>query len=194
MTGNVVKIGNANQPAVHEGLGSEALYAQKIRAAWFKSDSCAEHETLIGGGRAILAAGADGTALATLDQARRIAETGEIRKALMMLVAAFPNAARTDLTAFGAALSLDVAALRPSAYAIHAACRALRLRARWLPTIAEVAEAIAGAEAELAVARRALEELGPMIDELEARIEQAREQSAVNWTAASIGLGGEGKP
>ncbi len=73
----------------------------------------------------------------------------ELRVELGLLIAAFPNAPKGDLKAFGALLLQDCADLEPSRYGLATACRELRRTKKWLPSIAEVIEALSAAERRL---------------------------------------------
>jgi len=86
------------------------------------------------------------SALAELNRARLPASRVEVKSELAMLVGAFPNSGKNDLRVYGRMLVEDVAAQEPSAAALSLACRGLRRTARFVPTIAEVLEAIARAQ------------------------------------------------
>jgi hypothetical protein len=74
----------------------------------------------------------------------------QIRATLATLVGAYPNASKSDLTAFGALLVMDVRAMRPTVFAISRAVTNLRRTSKFLPSIAEVIEAVKDAQDYLA--------------------------------------------
>jgi hypothetical protein len=80
---------------------------------------------------------------------RQPASELELQSHLAVLAGSFPNAPKSDLTIYGAALLEDVADMKPSRYAIMRACRQLRRTTRFLPTISEVLEAVREVEREL---------------------------------------------
>jgi hypothetical protein len=92
-----------------------------------------------------------------VDQLRALATPAtelEIAKHLALLLKAYPNAKAADGEVFGAMLIDDVAATRPSIGDIQEACRYLRRTSKFLPTIAEVLEAVATArESRLTLTR-----------------------------------------
>ncbi len=90
--------------------------------------------------------------MAAVKQAARASEKAterDLRTELSLLVAAYPNAARSDLSAYGALLLKDVAAQQPSSYALATACKQLRRSKKFIPSVAEVLEAITEAERTL---------------------------------------------
>ncbi len=92
------------------------------------------------------------------------ASAQEIRHWLEFLVAAWPNASQNDLAGYGAQLSQDVSAARPSRYALDASARTLRREAKFLPSISEVLGAIQAAEQRLFCAVHAHEHLPEWLD------------------------------
>jgi hypothetical protein len=71
----------------------------------------------------------------------------EIAKHLALLLKSFPNAGKDNAEMFGRMLCEDVAAQQPTIGGLEAACRHLRRTSRFIPVIAEVLTALAGAEA-----------------------------------------------
>ena len=111
----------------------------------------------------LVANGFDRT-LAEITKATSPASVAETKTELALLVGAFPNASKGDLRIFGRMLVEDVAAQRPSVAALSLACRRLRRTARFVPTIAEVLEAIAAAEVDVLLRARTLERFGPWLE------------------------------
>jgi len=128
---------------------------------------------------------------AVLPQAKDIVATGaltelsdEFRKAtqqatkkqigqnLAALVAAFPNAGKSDLGPYGAMLAADVASKYPTFFALEIACRQLRQTSRFLPSISEVLEAIADAEGRVKNHRWTLENFHRYLTQTEAYLDQ----------------------
>jgi hypothetical protein len=70
----------------------------------------------------------------------------EIANHLALLLKSFPNAGKDNAEVFGRMLCEDVAAQQPTAGGLEAACRQLRRTCRFIPTIAEVLEALDKAE------------------------------------------------
>ncbi|MGX1323854.1 hypothetical protein AB7M17_007307 [Bradyrhizobium sp. USDA 377] len=69
---------------------------------------------------------------------QRRAEPQEIKRHLQILIGSFPNSTKQDLAIYGVALLEDVVAERPAVSALSNACRHLRRRKNFVPTIAEV--------------------------------------------------------
>ncbi|MGY4399861.1 hypothetical protein [Bradyrhizobium sp. USDA 3315] len=69
---------------------------------------------------------------------RRLAEPQEIKRQLQILIGAFPNASKQDLSIYGVALLEDVVGERPAVSALVKACRELRRTSNFVPTISEV--------------------------------------------------------
>jgi hypothetical protein len=101
---------------------------------------------------------------------RQPASELELQSHLAVLVGSFPNAPKSDLTIYGAALLEDVADMKPSRYAIMRACRQLRRTTRFLPIISEVLEAVREVEGALGA-------LQDQIDGLPNWIESKRNQN-----------------
>lgn len=102
--------------------------------------------------------------MAEITKATSPASVAETKTELALLVGAFPNASKGDLRIFGRMLVEDVAAQRPCVAALALACRRLRRTARFVPTIAEVLEAIAAAEVDVLLRARTLERFGPWLE------------------------------
>jgi hypothetical protein len=111
----------------------------------------------------LVANGFDRT-LAELTKATSPATAAETKTELALLVGAFPNSGKNDLRVYGRMLVVDVSAQRPSVAALALACRRLRRTARFVPTIAEVLEAIATAEVDVLLRARTLERFGPWLE------------------------------
>jgi hypothetical protein len=77
-----------------------------------------------------------------LQEAKQPATRKLIATTLTLLVATFPNAARTELNAYGAMLFEHVHSRRPSIFAVVGACYELTQKSRYLPAIAEVLLAV----------------------------------------------------
>jgi hypothetical protein len=73
----------------------------------------------------------------------RPASFEEVRRQLQILIGAFPNAGRHDLSIYGVALLEDVLAVQPSIGVLTDACKRLRRSNRFVPTISEVLAAFA---------------------------------------------------
>lgn len=83
------------------------------------------------------------------DQVRalgRVATSDEVKRFLQMLVSAWPNASQGDLAGFGLQLRSDVEQQRPSVYALQEAAKRLRRTSKFLPSIAEVLDALDAAD------------------------------------------------
>jgi hypothetical protein len=87
-----------------------------------------------------------GNKLEKLQAAGRTASERETAEQLALLLKAYPNAGSADREIFGALLIEDVASMQPAIGDIHEACRWLRRTSRFLPTIAEVIEALSLAQ------------------------------------------------
>jgi hypothetical protein len=111
----------------------------------------------------LVANGFDRT-LAEITKASSAAHGAEVKSELALLVGAFPNSGKNDLPIYGRMLVEDVAAQRPSVAALSLACRRLRRTARFVPTIAEVLEAIATAEVDVLLRANTLERFGPWLE------------------------------
>jgi hypothetical protein len=111
----------------------------------------------------LVANGLDRT-LAEISRATSPASGAETKSELALLVGAFPNSGKNDLRVYGRMLVEDVAAQLPSLAALSLACRRLRRTAKFVPTIAEVLEAIAAAEVDVLLRARTLERFGPWLE------------------------------
>lgn len=98
---------------------------------------------------------------------QRRAEPQEIKRQLQILIGAFPNASKQDLSIYGVALLEDVVAERPAVSALLKACRQLRRTNTFVPTISEVL-------AELARQVIRLDQLASDVPAFLERIEKAR--------------------
>lgn len=161
------------------GVGAEldaaVEVATKLRGAWFMfspQDTRRRNEMreLIPRAKALIDHGYHQAAIRDMARRAAPADIREIKQSLAALVAAFPNSGRTDLTAFGVALALDVVSRRPSTFAITEACRKLRHSSRFLPAIAEIMAAIDEAEAKFQAVDRSLRRLPEMITDAEAQL------------------------
>jgi hypothetical protein len=83
-----------------------------------------------------------------LDALSRPATKVEIAQHLAVMLKSFPNSGNTDREAFARILAEDVGASQPSIGVLELACRNLRRNARFIPTINETLEALAGAAGE----------------------------------------------
>jgi hypothetical protein len=72
----------------------------------------------------------------------RPATEKEMAERLLLLVKAFPNVSTSDGEVYGATLINDVAATEPAIGDLEEACRYLRRTLKFLPTIAEVLDAL----------------------------------------------------
>ena len=133
-------------------------------------------EALVGAREFVADQNEYGALVADLNRAQRPAADETIALALASLAAAFPNAAKTDLTGYGAALAEDVAAKMPSAFAVVTACIGLRQKCKFLPTISEVLDKIEAQEDRLWWSLR-------FIEDLPSRIEYV-EQAIAEWDKA----------
>jgi hypothetical protein len=79
------------------------------------------------------------------------------KREIGLLLAAFPNAARADLAAFGRLACEDVWALQPSGIALETACRQLRRTTKFVPTISEILETLARVQANYTARLKLLE-------------------------------------
>jgi hypothetical protein len=86
--------------------------------------------------------------IAALDALSRPATKVEIAQHLAVMLKSFPNSGNTDREAFARILAEDVGASQPSIGVLELACRNLRRSARFIPTINETLEALAGAASE----------------------------------------------
>jgi hypothetical protein len=114
-------------------------------------------------------------AMSVLEQLESLAAPAtktEIAKHLALLVKSFPNAGSADCEVYGRMLIEDVAADLPAIGDIEDACRQIRRTCRFLPTIAEVIEAIRVAKSR----RRA--QAGRITELIESKEELERESSA----------------
>jgi hypothetical protein len=111
----------------------------------------------------LVANGFDKT-VAEINKATSPASVAETKTELVLLVGAFPNSGKNDLRVYGRMLVEDVGAVRPSVAALSLASRKLRRTARFVPTIAEVLEAIAAAEVDILRRARTLEGLVPWLE------------------------------
>jgi hypothetical protein len=85
----------------------------------------------------------DLTAIANaISATARPASVQEIKRQLQMLIGAFPNTSKQDLSLFGVALLEDVVAATPTIGALTDACRHLRRSCRFVPAICEVLNAL----------------------------------------------------
>jgi hypothetical protein len=109
-------------------------------------------------------------------QACRPAEPQELKRQLQILIGAFPNAAKQDLSIFGVALIEDVAAERPSIGVLTNACRKLRRSNTFLPTISEVLEALSQETRRQQGQVAAIREFAQRLDVAKAAAAAARER------------------
>lgn len=98
---------------------------------------------------------------------QRRAEPQEIKRQLQILIGAFPNASKQDLSIYGVALLEDVVAERPAISALLKACRQLRRTNTFVPTISEVL-------AELARQVVRLDQVASDVQAFPEHLEQAR--------------------
>ena len=98
----------------------------------------------------------------------------EIAERLAALSGAIPNGNRVDPEAYGKMLTIEVTATRPSKAALSAACRELIRTAHWLPSIAEVLQAIREAEQAVQMRQRYLDSLPRLKAAAVARIKGER--------------------
>jgi hypothetical protein len=85
-------------------------------------------------------------ALRELQNLGRPATKVEIAKDLALLVKSYPNSGTTDGEVYGRMLIEDVAAEQPAIGDLAPACRNIRRTSKFLPSISEVLQAIAGAK------------------------------------------------
>ena len=103
----------------------------------------------------------------------------DLKRAIAVLLAVWPNTSRSDLTGFGTQLVLDVVERRPCRYAIREAFRTLRQTSRFVPSIAEVLEVLDEAQSRLRKTSVRLAALPALIDDAKARqAKQDREDAA----------------
>jgi hypothetical protein len=103
------------------------------------------------------------------DENERPATQQEIKRALQVLIGAFPNSGKADLMIYAVALCDDVIAAAPSVRSLNAACHRLRRESNFVPTIAAVLSALATA-APARVPRTVAHALGPPGDLLLRRL------------------------
>ena len=104
---------------------------------------------------------------ASVQASLRPARSEEIKRQLQILIGSFPNASKQDLSIFGVALTEDVASEQPAIAALTNACRHLRRKVNFVPTIAEVLAAL-GRETERLRAQVAdVKEFDPRLREAE---------------------------
>lgn len=113
----------------------------------------------------------------------------DVKREIGLLIAAFPNAARADLAAFGRLACEDVWALHPSRIALETACRQLRRTAKFVPTISEILEVIARVQANYSAGLNLLKWQPEKLEE--AKLQHAREIWRRQEAAAAPGAGGE---
>lgn len=77
--------------------------------------------------------------------AAQIASPADITKALTVLIACYSSAERKDLSVFGRLAVSDIASVRPTVMQLDEAFTKIRRTCKWIPTIAEILEAIAAA-------------------------------------------------
>jgi hypothetical protein len=82
-----------------------------------------------------------------LAAARKPATSAQVQEQLVLLAGVFPSSNGPDPRVFAPLLPKDVKAAGPSLIALVAACCRLRRTRKWLPTIADVLEAIGEEEA-----------------------------------------------
>jgi hypothetical protein len=87
------------------------------------------------------------TLIASLRNELAAVTRNDVKREVGILLAAFPNAARADLAAFGRLACEDVWALRPGRITLETACRQLRRTAKFVPTISEILETLARVQA-----------------------------------------------
>ncbi len=89
----------------------------------------------------------------------RPATRAEVGEQIAKLIGAYPNARPADPEIFGRLLVDDVLDARPSAFELVTACRDLRRTSRFIPSIAEVLEAIKEAKKKAQAILRAHREI-----------------------------------
>jgi len=102
--------------------------------------------------------------VAEITKATSPASIAETKTELALLVGGFPNSGKNDLRVYGRMLVQDVRAAQPSVAALALACRRLRRTSRFVPTIAEVLEAIATAEVDILLRARTIERVVPWLE------------------------------
>lgn len=107
-------------------------------------------------------------------EAERPATTREIAVALGRLLKAFPNAGKADVATFGEMLVEDVVAARPSIAAVVQGCTKLRRTCKFLPTIAEVLEAIREVDDGIRASKMRLAMLPGQLADLRRAVEAGR--------------------
>jgi hypothetical protein len=126
-----------------ERMKSLSVVSHHIDASMFYDRTGRERAAVgIPEAKRILSSGEYNALVRDIVEASKPATNQQIRAALSQLVCAFPNAARTDLAAFGAVLATDITSMRPTAFAVDTACRKLRQTLKFVPSIAETMEAI----------------------------------------------------
>jgi hypothetical protein len=80
--------------------------------------------------------------IAALDKFDQPTTKNDIATQVMMLLAAFPNASRPELKIYSKTLAADIGAMQPGRLAVEWACRKLRRTCKFVPTIAEVLDAV----------------------------------------------------
>lgn len=94
----------------------------------------------------------------------------EVQGELARLVRSWPQDKRSDLAGYAAELAVFVLERQPSRRGLEQACRGLKLRRVHLPSIAEVMDALAGAEGAIAAATQQLATLPERISRAEAAL------------------------
>jgi hypothetical protein len=116
-------------------------------------------------------------AMSVLEQLESLAAPAtktEIAQHLALLVKSFPNAGNADGEVYGRMLIEDVATDLPAIGDIEDACRQIRKTSRFLPTIAEVIEAIGKAKSRRCAHTDRITELIESKEELEREIKRER--------------------
>lgn len=103
----------------------------------------------------------------------RVASSAEVKRFLLMLVSAWPNASQGDLAGFGLQLRSDVEDQRPSVYGLQEAAVKLRRSSKFLPSIAEVLDAIEAADKRIVVAVTTIDRIPEALAEARALLERA---------------------
>ena len=112
-------------------------------------------------------------ALSLLAQIERPATSLEISQHLTILLGSLTGS-KADPKTFAKMLKVDVVAAQPSIGALEAACRKLRRTKTFVPSIAELLEALEEAKTQMRVSRFHLERLPGTIERARERVERYR--------------------
>lgn len=107
-----------------------------------------------------------------IEASLRPAAEKEIAAGLALLLKAFPNVGKDDGAAFGRLLLEDVISQKPSVGALEAGCAHVRRTSRFLPSIAEVLEAVQTAQNSLGVVLERLADVDEMRNRLESSLQE----------------------